>query len=89
MLDSLFNLAMLVGGEMPPDTSKARTKVLGKRVVEGWEWNPLLKYPPNLQCFCGKTILKAKRCCLPKLKPAVPVKYANMFKQYMKEIKHD
>lgn len=32
----------------------------------GNEWNPLHRYPRNLECFCGSEI-KAKKCCLPKV----------------------
>lgn len=35
--------------------------------------NPLLKWPRNANCFCFKTKIKAKNCCLPKQAQIVPV----------------
>jgi hypothetical protein len=39
----------------------------------GFAWNPLRKWPANAPCFCGTTT-KAKKCCLPKVRPTIPKK---------------
>lgn len=48
--------------------------------------NPLLNYPRNKICFCGKTQLKAKKCCMPKLALHVPLEDANRLSAYMRTI---
>lgn len=60
-----------------------------KRLDPGFAWNPLCKYPPNRRCFCGKTIKKAKKCCLPNLKPAIEIAKAKQLAKYMEAIKDD
>lgn len=48
----------------------------------GYTFNPLLKLPPNFNCFCGKKV-KTKKCCLPKLKRAVPEEQAVSLMKYV------
>lgn len=43
------------------------------------DWNPLLKYPRNEECFCGSG-LKFKKCCLNGAFRAVPVEIAEAVK---------
>ena len=46
--------------------------------------NPLLKFPPNLRCFCGAEPEKpAKRCCLPKMSLKVPDTDAQLGRDFM------
>lgn len=42
------------------------------RPTEGRAWNRLRSYPPNKGCFCGSGA-KAKKCCMPKLLPTMPI----------------
>lgn len=51
----------------------------------GYSFNPLLKYPPNINCFCG-TYAKAKKCCLPKLKRIIPERDAIPLRTYIEYI---
>lgn len=53
---------------------------------DGLVWNPLRSYPRNLSCFCGKE-KKAKNCCLPKAKAAVPPHVAAEIKSYIDGVK--
>jgi hypothetical protein len=52
---------------------------------DGLVFNPLLKYPRNIPCFCGSA-LKAKRCCIPKLKRAIPLERLEELKAYMDHV---
>ena len=54
--------------------------------AQGLVWNPLRSYPRNLQCFCGKE-KKAKNCCLPLAKAAVPPEVAAQVKSYVEGVK--
>lgn len=40
------------------------------KLLDGFAWNPLAKYPRNEDCFC-KSHKKFKHCCLPKIQPVV------------------
>lgn len=37
---------------------------------QGFEWNPLRRYPRNAQCPCGKEV-KFKNCCYKIIGPVV------------------
>ena len=49
----------------------------------GYVWNPFQKWPRNKACFCGKAA-KFKRCCFPKLLPAISEKDAQEARKFMK-----
>ena len=46
--------------------------------------NPMLKYPRNLNCFCG-SYKKAKHCCLPKQAPVMPAEFAEKLRSFMRQ----
>lgn len=60
---------------------------MARGLKEGYEWNPLRKYPPNMKCFCesGK---KAKACCLPHVPLAVPKAEAQKLSDAIKRIRN-
>lgn len=68
------------------DIQSKDKKLKGRRLFykpnKGNAWNPLLKYPPNMKCFCtsGK---KDKKCCLPFLPAAVTEEEAKNMKLFM------
>jgi hypothetical protein len=70
-------------GEAPSEPNR---KKMFYKVQAGMVWNPMLGYPRNMKCFCGKTALKAKRCCIPKLMPAVTKEVADQLNRYMKQL---
>jgi hypothetical protein len=72
-----------VAGSIP--ASPATLKKPGHyRPKPGLVWNPLLRYPPNLKCFCGRSEKKAKKCCLPYVIRAIEPEKAKAFEQYIK-----
>jgi hypothetical protein len=52
----------------------------------GYGTNPLLKYPRNVECFCGSK-KKSKNCCLLRLNPYLPQKECDMLAQYMRDFR--
>ena len=59
------------------------------KAAQHMDWNPLLKFPRNLPCFCNKTQLKAKNCCLPKIHVAIDKREhakLDVFVQQMREM---
>lgn len=57
-------------------SEQEKWKRLSKAAItlnRGFHWNPLLRYPRNSLCFCGSGI-KSKKCCLPKIPMAIPMK---------------
>lgn len=52
---------------------------------DGLAWNPLRGFPRNKQCFC-KSGKKAKRCCLPRMWPALPIEEVKKIKAAWPEI---
>jgi len=51
----------------------------GYALRKGSQWNPILKYPRNHDCFCGSKI-KFKKCCLPAAKMAIETQPASLTK---------
>ena len=51
-------------------------------------WNPLNGFPRNAPCFCGKPI-KAKKCCLPKMRRAVPAGDAKVVAPLVKKLRKE
>lgn len=55
---------------------------MGYKASNGYAVNPMLKYPRNAICFCGKPekktekLLKFKKCCLPRMSLCIPIKDA-------------
>lgn len=47
--------------------------------------NPLMKYPRNIDCFCGARV-KSKNCCLPKQPRIVTLEQAQYLAPYMMEV---
>ncbi len=66
--------------------SKEREDLVLRRPAKGFAYNPLLKYPRNNPCPCGKP-LKYKRCCLPRLPPLVSNAEAERYSAQMKKFK--
>lgn len=63
------------------DSKRGTKRVRGKFV-----WNPLLKYPENIACWCGSK-KKAKVCCLPTVPETCSYKQAVINKKYLVYIK--
>jgi hypothetical protein len=68
-------------GDAPSKPTK--TKLTGRKPIPGYVFNPLKGYPRNEPCFCGSG-LKAKKCCLNKLKDAVPAHTAERLEAFTK-----
>jgi len=50
--------------------------------------NPMLDYPRNWKCWCGKEPARAaKKCCLPHMAAAVPEKDAEIGRGYMEYVR--
>jgi hypothetical protein len=47
--------------------------------------NPLLKYPRNLECWCGSN-KRSKNCCLPKQARVCRIEHAKILNQFMTHI---
>lgn len=76
-----------------------RVKLKPVRKAIRWQWfrfkhwsgamvyveNPLLKYPRNMQCWCGKEY-KAKMCCLPRQAPVVEYQQGLVLRGYMAHV---
>lgn len=58
-----------------------------KLIAADYLENPLLKYPRNLDCFCGSK-LKAKKCCIPKQARIIPADQAIQLKRYLDYVNH-
>jgi len=70
-------------------TNKAKTKLSLskiKRLKDQVMLNPMLKYPRNLDCYCGSNE-KFKACCLPKQAKQIPIELGLKLKEYLKYIK--
>lgn len=52
-----------IAGELLTNKEKKIVRDMGWKVMPGWAWNPLLKYPANFSCFCGRGA-KFKKCCI-------------------------
>jgi len=55
---------------------------MGYRPINGYDWNPFLKYPPNLYCMCGSGV-KFKRCCSNKISRTIEVSKVQHMTEYM------
>ena len=75
--------------EMPPgDTMGELVDLHGKPLNQAMVRNPMLDYPHNLRCWCGRSNKKFKNCCLPKMQKMVPVqdcKVADKYMEYVRE----
>lgn len=50
--------------------------------------NPMLDYPRNWKCWCGKEPARAaKKCCLPHMAAAIPEADAKIGQDYMAYVK--
>lgn len=58
-------------------------KITGYKAKPGFIKNPMFKFPRNEKCYC-ESGLKAKKCCLPKLKPYIKETDAEDIKRYLK-----
>jgi uncharacterized protein YchJ len=70
-----------LGRHEPKYVDRSKVKMIPK---PGFVYNPLLKYPRNSPCYCGSHV-KAKICCLPKTKRAVPAEAASLLKEYVEQ----
>lgn len=70
------------------DNARHNKAAPAMRPKPGYMWNPLLGYPPNIHCWCGK-LKKAKMCCLPRVNKAVPIGVGEKLKEYMKAVEEN
>lgn len=71
-----------LGRHEPKYVDPSKVKMIPK---PGFVYNPLLKYPRNERCYCGSGV-KAKMCCLPKVKRVVPKDSAPLLKDYVDHV---
>lgn len=57
---------------------------MGYKPASGYDWNPFLKYPPNLYCMCGSGI-KFKKCCSRKISRVIEISKVASMTEYMKK----
>ena len=59
----------------------------GKPLNQAMVRNPMLDYPKNLRCWCGRGNKKFKNCCLPKMQKMVPVRDCKVADKYMEYVR--
>lgn len=59
----------------------------GYALRAGSQWNPILKYPRNHECFCGSK-LKFKKCCLHVAKMAIETEPASLTKALVNKVRN-
>lgn len=60
---------------------KSESGVQPQRLMPGYVWNPLKRFPRNHPCVCGSD-RKFKSCCEPNLRPAMREAYAKEIIRY-------
>lgn len=60
--------------------------MIAHKPIQGFDFNPFLKYPRNKQCYCnsGK---KFKKCCLDSEAGAIPKDIAEKARDLIKALK--
>jgi hypothetical protein len=56
------------------------------KLLPGYELNPFLKYPRNMNCYCGSG-LKYKRCCISTDPLAIPKEAADQARALIKKLR--
>jgi hypothetical protein len=56
------------------------------KLLPGYTLNPFLKYPRNMECYCGSGV-KYKRCCISTDPLAIPKKAAEIAKPLIDRVR--